>query len=175
MDDDGANVMASATEPRMAFTPTCQDGGCVQSRESQGMRASSLWGLWRHTQGSATNWGPLARRVLPARTRRRITFKRNSRTGNIVDEGVLQPDVNGSADVRVTAGARRRYGAGSAPRYVNDSRNPPLRHAARLMLRRAFAGCRQHWHESRTRFAASDEGRRITPWPPAEPPTRVAK
>ena len=74
MDDDGGNVecighlnLGSALHPVVL-----RDGRIIfSSLESQGLRTSTLWGLWSiHPDGS--NWGPIVSAFLPGREPERL-------------------------------------------------------------------------------------------------------
>ena len=86
MDDDGSNVECIGhLNLGMALHPVVLKDGRVMfsSLESQGLRTSTLWGLWSiHPDG--TNWGPIAAaRSCPAKARARTTSRRNSPTARL--------------------------------------------------------------------------------------------
>ncbi len=95
MDDDGRNVECIGhLNLGMALHPVVLADGRVMfsSLESQGLRTSTLWGLWS-INPDGTNWGPLASAFLPGYSPSRVALpdaveRRFDRGG-----GVLQPDV----------------------------------------------------------------------------------
>ena len=91
MDDDGGNVECIGhLNLGMALHPTMLKDGRVMfsSLESQGLRASILWGLWSiHPDG--TNWGPIASAFLPGPNPTAYHFQTQLSDGNIVAESCV--------------------------------------------------------------------------------------
>ncbi|HXD89348.1 MAG TPA: hypothetical protein VN641_22840, partial [Urbifossiella sp.] len=162
MDDDGGNVECIGhLNIGMALHPTMLADGRVMfsSLESQGLRASILWGLWSiHPDG--TNWGPLASAFLPGPNPTAFHFQTQLSDGSIVAEEYYNQTSNGFGSlvkfpVNVPPG-QSSFGPG----YTAAPRNPPLRHGqldngSPRIRRLPFS---PFGMESLTRFARSDEG-----------------
>ena len=109
------------------------------SLESQGLRGSTLWGLWSiHPDG--TNWGPLASAFQTGASPSAWHFQTQLADGSIVAEEYYNQTSSGFGGyvkfpVKAPAGA-----PGFGPGYSADPRNPPLRHGrfddGRARLRR---------------------------------------
>jgi hypothetical protein len=162
MDDDGGNVECIGhLNLGMALHPTILTDGRVMfsSLESQGLRTSTLWGLWTiHPDG--TNWGPMASAFLPGWSPTAWHFQTQLSDGSIVAEEYYNQTSSGFGSfvkfpVSAPAGA-----APFGPGFADDPRNPPLRHGrlddGRARQRRLPFS--PHGIESLTLFARSDEG-----------------
>jgi hypothetical protein len=99
MDDDGGNVECIGhLNLGMALHPVVLKDGRVMfsSLESQGLRSSTLWGLWSiHPDG--TNWGPLASAFLPGASPTAYHFQTQLSDGSIVAENTTTRPVAASA------------------------------------------------------------------------------
>jgi hypothetical protein len=162
MDEDGGNVeCVGHLNVGMALHPTVLRDGRVMfsSLESQGLRTSTLWGLWTiHPDG--TNWGPLASAFLPGASPSAFHFQTQLADGSIVAEEYYNQTSSGFGSFvkfpPTAPGSEPRFGPGSS----DDPRNPPLRHGqladGRPRVRRlpfSPTGI-----ESLTPFARADEG-----------------
>jgi hypothetical protein len=145
----------------MALHPVVLMDGRVMfsSLESQGLRMSTLWGLWTiHPDG--TNWAPLVSAFLPGASPGAFHFQTQLSDGSIVAEEYYNQTSSGfGAYVRIPLQVQ----AGSipfGPGFTGDPRNPPLRHGrledGRPRLRRLpFSPL---GIEALTTFARADEG-----------------
>src|SRR5581483_5445967 len=163
MDDDtGANVECIGhLNLGMALHPVVLMDGRVMfsSLESQGLRISTLWGLWSiHPDG--TNWGPLASAFLPGASPSAFHFQTQLSDGAIVAEEYYNQTSSGLGGFvkfppTVPAGE-----IAFGPGYTLDPRNPPLRNGrladgtprVRRLPYSPFGV------ESLTLFARTDEG-----------------
>lgn len=162
MDDDGANVECIGhLNLGCALHPVVLRDGRIMfsSLESQGLRSSTLWGLWViHPDG--TRWAPLASAFLPGASPTAWHFQTQISDGSIVVEEYYNQTSSGFGTfvkfpVELPAGTPP-FG----PAWVNDPRNPPLIHGrldtGQPRLRRLpFSPL---GIESLTRFARADEG-----------------
>jgi hypothetical protein len=162
MDDDGSNVeCVGHLNLGMALHPVVLKDGRVMfsSLESQGLRSSTLWGLWS-INPDGTGWGPLASAFLAGGNPSAWHFQTQLSDGSIVAEEYYSQTSSGFGGfVKFPAtvpDGERAFGPG----YVEDPRNPPLRHG-RLdngqprVRRLPFS---PFGIESVTRFARTDEG-----------------
>jgi hypothetical protein len=88
MDEDGNNTECIGhLNLGMALHPTVLMDGRVMfsSLESQGLRYSTLWGLWS-INPDGTNWGPLASAFLPTAAPSAFHFQTQLSDGSIVAE-----------------------------------------------------------------------------------------
>jgi hypothetical protein len=162
MDDDGSNVECIGhLNLGMALHPVVLTDGRIMfsSLESQGIRTSTLWGLWTiHPDG--TNWGPLASAFLPGLSPTAFHFQTQLSDGSIVAEEYYNQTSNGFGGF-VKFPLRSpdevpRFGPG----FTGDDRNPPLRQGrlddGRPRMRRLpFSPL---GIESLTPFARTEEG-----------------
>ncbi len=162
MDDDGSNVECIGhLNLGMALHPTMLMDGRVMfsSLESQGLRASILWGLWSiHPDG--TQWGPIASAFLPGPNPTAFHFQTQLSDGSIVAEEYYNQTSHGFGSFVKFPPSPPWGQPAFGPGYMDDPRNPPLRHGrfddGRPRVRRlpfSPAGI-----ESLTHFARSDEG-----------------
>lgn len=162
MDDDGSNVeCVGHLNLGCALHPVVLTDGRVMfsSLESQGLRASTLWGLWTiHPDG--TNWAPLASAFLPGYSPNAYHFQTQLSDGSIVAEEYYNQTSSGFGSFVKFPAAPPAGQAPFGPAYTEDPRNPPLRHGrldtGRPRERRlpfSPVGI-----ESLTPFARSDEG-----------------
>ena len=162
MDDDGANVECIGhLNLGMALHPTILKDGRVMfsSLESQGMRTSTLWGLWS-INPDGTNWGPIASAFLPGWSPSAWHFQTQLSDGSIVAEEYYNQTSNGFGGfvkfpLNLPPGT-----APFGPGYTNDPRNPPLRNGrlengSPRISRMPFS---PFGIESLTLFARTDEG-----------------
>ena len=162
MDDDGGNVECIGhLNLGMALHPVVLQDGRVMfsSLESQGLRTSTLWGLWT-INPDGTNWGPLASAFLPGYSPNAYHFQTQLSDGSIVAEEYYNQTSSGFGGfVKFPPSAPTGYTA-FGPGAVDDPRNPPLRHGrfddGRPRLRRLPFS--PFGIESLTRFAKTDEG-----------------
>jgi hypothetical protein len=162
IDEDGANVECIGhLNLGMALHPVVLKDGRVMfsSLESQGLRSSTLWGLWSiHPDG--TNWGPLASAFLPGASPTAYHFQTQLSDGSIVAEEYYNQTSGGFGSfVRFPASVPADQSA-FGPGDTEDPRNPPLQHGrlddGRPRIRRLpFSS---HGMQSLTRFARADEG-----------------
>jgi hypothetical protein len=162
MDDDGGNVECIGhLNLGMALHPTMLADGRVMfsSLESQGLRASILWGLWSiHPDG--TNWGPIASAFLPGPNPTAYHFQTQLSDGSIIAEEYYNQTSNGFGSFVKFPPSPPPGEPPFGPGYTNDSRNPALQ-GGRLdsssprLRRLPFSPAGM---ESLTRFARSDEG-----------------
>jgi hypothetical protein len=161
MDDDGTNVECIGhLNLGMALHPTVLRDGRVMfsSLESQGLRTSTLWGLW-NINPDGTNWGPIASAFLPGYSPSAWHFQTQLSDASIVAEEYYNQTSSGFGSlVKFPPGAPP--GLSFGPGYTEDTRNPPLRHGrsddGKARVRRLPFS--PFGIESLTRFARSDEG-----------------
>jgi hypothetical protein len=162
MDDDGSNVECIGhLNLGMALHPTILMDGRVMfsSLESQGLRASILWGLWC-INPDGTGWGPLASAFLPGPNPTAYHFQTQLSDGSIVAEEYYNQTSHGFGTFVKFPPSPPKGEPGFGPGYVDDPRNPPLRHGrldngSPRIRRLPFS---TFGMESLTRFARSDEG-----------------
>lgn len=162
MDDDGGNVeCVGHLNLGMALHPVMLMDGRVlfSSLESQGLRGSTLWGLWSiHPDG--TNWGPILSAFLPGANPSAFHFQTQLSDGAIVAEEYYNQTSHGFGSfLKLPAQAPEGYPS-FGPGYMDDPRNPPLQ-GGRLdsaQPRQRRLPFSPHGVESLTRFARSDEG-----------------
>src|SRR5207244_4477454 len=144
----------------MALHPVVLKDGRVMfsSLESQGLRSSTLWGLWQ-INPDGTGWGPLASAFLPGVSPSAYHFQTQLSDGSIVAEEYYNQTSNGFGGFvkfPLTAPSGQAFGPGN----TDDPRNPPLRHGrfddGRPRVRRLPFS--PYGIESLTRFARTDEG-----------------
>jgi len=172
MDDDGGNVeCVGHLNLGCALHPTVLTDGRVMfsSLESQGLRSSTLWGLWTiHPDG--TNWGPMASAFLPGHNPAAYHFQTQLSDGSIVAEEYYNQTSSGFGTFVKFPVTPPEGKVAFGPGYADDPRNPPLRHG-RLdngqprVRRLPFS---PFGVEALTPFARSDEG-------PADFATRGAR
>jgi hypothetical protein len=162
MDEDGGNVECIGhLNLGCALHPVVLTDGRIMfsSLESQGLRTSTLWGLWTiHPDG--TNWGPLLSAFLPGLSPSAFHFQTQLSDGSIVAEEYYNQTSSGFGGlVKLPAWAPDGQ-PGFGPGYADDPRNPPLRHGrlddGRPRVRRLPFS--PPGLESLTRFARTDEG-----------------
>ena len=128
MDDDGSNVecighlnLGTALHPVVLL-----DGRLIfSSLESQGLRTSTLWGLWSiHPDGS--NWGPVLSAFLPGESPNAFHFQTQLSDGSIVAEEYYNQTSSGFGGF-VKLPVPGTSGGPFGPGYLADQRNPPLR------------------------------------------------
>jgi hypothetical protein len=129
MDEDGSNLTCIGhLNLGMALHPVVLTDGRVMfsSLESQGLRGSTLWGLWSiHPDG--TNWGPLASAFLPGANPSAFHFQTQLSDGWIVAEEYYNQTSSGFGGY-VKFPVKLPDGAPSfGPGYMDDPRNPPLK------------------------------------------------
>jgi Hydrazine synthase alpha subunit middle domain len=162
MDDDGANVECIGhLNLGMALHPVIlRDGRIIfSSLESQGLRTSTLWGLWSiHPDG--TNWGPILSAFLPGESPSAYHFQTQLGNGSIVAEEYYNQTSSGFGSFVKLPVNGPGDGPSFGPGSPRDSRNTALR-GGRLndgsprMRRLPFS---PRGIESLTRFARTDEG-----------------
>lgn len=174
MDDDGSNVECIGhLNLGMALHPVVLRDGRVMfsSLESQGLRSSTLWGLWV-INPDGTGWGPLASAFLPGASPSAWHFQTQLSDGSIVAEEYYNQTSSGFGGfvkfpVEIPAG-ERAFGPG----YTQDPRNPPLRHGrldnGQPRIRRLPFS--PFGIESLTTFARTDEGPSDYAVPGTRPP-----
>ena len=179
MDEDGSNVECIGhLNLGMALHPTMLKDGRVMfsSLESQGLRASILWGLWSiHPDG--TNWGPIASAFLPGPNPTAYHFQTQLSDGNIVAEEYYNQTSNGFGSFVKFPPSAPAGEAPFGPGYAGDPRNPALR-GGRLdsgSPRERRLPFSTFGMESITRFARSDEGPADYSIPGRRSSTRVGK
>jgi hypothetical protein len=162
MDDDGSNLECIGhLNLGMALHPVVLMDGRVMfsSLESQGLRASTLWGLWT-INPDGTNWGPMVSAFLPGFSPNAYHFQTQLSDGSIVAEEYYNQTSSGfGAYIRFPVAVPKGE-APFGPGYVNDPRNPPLRHGrldngAPRIRRLPFS---PFGVEAFTTFARADEG-----------------
>jgi hypothetical protein len=162
MDEDGSNVECIGhLNLGCALHPVVLRDGRIMfsSLESQGVRASTLWGLWViHPDG--TNWGPLASAFLPGASPTAWHFQTQISDGSIVVEEYYNQTSSGFGSfvkfpLNLPPGVPP-FG----PAWTEDPRNPPLKHGhwdnGQPRIRRLPFS--PFGIESLTRFARADEG-----------------
>src|SRR5436305_5493021 len=162
MDDDGANVECIGhLNLGMALHPVVLKDGRVMfsSLESQGLRSSILWGLWS-INPDGTKWGPLASALLPGASPSAYHFQTQLSDGSIVAEEYYNQTSSGFGGFVKFPAAWPADQPAFGPGYVEDPRNPPLRHGrlddGRPRVRRLPFS--PYGIESLTLFARTDEG-----------------
>jgi hypothetical protein len=162
MDDDGGNVeCVGHLNLGMALHPTVLADGRVMfsSLESQGLRASILWGLWS-INPDGTNWGPVVSAFLPGPNPTAYHFQTQLSDGSIVAEEYYNQTSNGFGGFVKFPPSPPAGEPPFGPGYADDPRNPQLRHGrfddGRPRIRRLPFS--PHGMESLTRFARTDEG-----------------
>ena len=129
MDEDGANVECIGhLNLGMALHPTMLRDGRVMfsSLESQGLRASTLWGLWC-INPDGTNWGPLASAFMPGASPSAWHFQTQMSDGNIVAEEYYSQTSSGFGGFVKFPASVPAGETAFGPGYTGDPRNPPLR------------------------------------------------
>jgi hypothetical protein len=162
MDDDGRNVECIGhLNLGMALHPMVLSDGRVlfSSLESQGLRTSTLWGLWSiHPDG--TNWGPILSAFLPGESPSAYHFQAQLSDGSIVAEEYYNQTSSGFGGFVKLPAPESSDGPPFGPAYREDLRNPPLRGGrlddGRPRTRRLPFSARGI--EVLTRFARTDEG-----------------
>jgi hypothetical protein len=162
MDDDGSNVeCVGHLNLGTALHPTVLRDGRVMfsSLESQGLRSSTLWGLWAiHPDG--TNWAPLASAFLPGASPSAWHFQTQLSDGSIVAEIYYNQTSSGLGGFVKFPVTRPDGEPAFGPAYTGDPRNPPLIHGrlengSPRVQRLPFT---PFGAESLTLFARTDEG-----------------
>ena len=129
MDDDGANVecighlnLGTALHPVILM-----DGRLIFSTlESQGLRTSTLWGLWSiHPDG--TNWGPVLSAFLPGESPNAFHFQTQLSDGWVVTEEYYNQTSSGFGGFVKLPVLGPNDGPSYGPGHMADPRNPPLR------------------------------------------------
>jgi hypothetical protein len=162
MDDDGSNVECIGhLNLGMALHPVVLADGRVMfsSLESQGLRSSTLWGLW-NINPDGTSWGPLASAFLAGANPSAWHFQTQLSDGSIVAEEYYSQTSSGFGGLVKFPATVPAGEAAFGPGHTNDPRNPPLRHG-RLddgSPRERRLPFSPFGIESLTRFARTDEG-----------------
>ncbi|MBY0456899.1 MAG: hypothetical protein K2V38_06150 [Gemmataceae bacterium] len=161
MDDDGSNVECIGhLNLGMALHPTILRDGRIMfsSLESQGLRSSTLWGLWV-INPDGTGWGPMASAFMPGASPSAWHFQTQLGDGSVVAEEYYNQTSSGFGSLvkfPLTAPEGKAFGPG----YTQDDRNPPLRHGrtddGKARVRRLPFS--PFGIESLTPFARADEG-----------------
>ncbi len=162
MDDDGSNVECIGhLNLGMALHPVVLRDGRVMfsSLESQGLRTSTLWGLWS-INPDGTGWGPLASAFAVGGNPSAWHFQTQLSDGNIVAEEYYSQTSSGFGGYVKFPPAVPAGETAFGPGYVGDPRNPAMRHGrlddGRPRLRRfPFS---PFGLENITLFARTDEG-----------------
>jgi hypothetical protein len=162
MDDDGSNVeCVGHLNLGMALHPTVLTDGRVMfsSLESQGLRTSTLWGLWSiHPDG--TNWGPMVSAFLPGGNPSAYHFQTQLSDGSIVAEEYYSQTSSGFGGFVKFPPGPPKGEPPFGPGYTADPRNPPLQGGrtddGKPRIRRLPFS--PHGMEAITRFARTDEG-----------------
>ncbi|HEV3436772.1 MAG TPA: hypothetical protein VG122_05395 [Gemmata sp.] len=162
MDDDGGNVECIGhLNLGMALHPTILTDGRVMfsSLESQGLRTSTLWGLWS-INPDGTNWGPIASAFLPGYSPSAWHFQTQLSDGSIVAEEYYNQTSNGFGGFVKFPASVPSGNAAFGPGFTGDPRNLPLRNGrlddGKPRLRRLPFS--PFGIESLTLFARTDEG-----------------
>jgi hypothetical protein len=161
MDDDGSNVdCIGHLNLGMALHPVVLADGRVMfsSLESQGLRSSTLWGLWQ-INPDGSGWGPLASAFMPGASPSAWHFQTQLSDGSIVAEEYYNQTSSGLGSL-VRFPVNAPWGESFGPAHTLDPRNPPLRHGrfdsgAPRVRRLPFS---PFGIESITPFARADEG-----------------
>lgn len=161
MDEDGSNVECIGhLNLGMALHPTVLKDGRVMfsSLESQGLRNSTMWGLW-NINPDGTGWGPVASAFMTQVSPSAWHFQTQLSDESIVAEEYYSQTSSGFGSLvrfPLTAPEGKQFGPG----FTGDPRNPPLRHG-----RTDDGKARERRYpfspfgiESITRFARADEG-----------------
>jgi hypothetical protein len=130
MDDDGANVeCVGHLNLGMALHPTVLRDGRVMfsSLESQGLRGSTLWGLWC-INPDGTGWGPLASAFAVGGNPSAWHFQTQLTDGSIVAQEYYSQTSSGFGGYVKFPPAVPAGELAFGPGYVGDPRNPELRH-----------------------------------------------
>ncbi len=127
MDDDGGNVECIGhLNLGMALHPVVLTDGRIMfsSLESQGLRSSTLWGLWTiHPDG--TNWGPVVSAFLPGEQRRApSTSRRSSPTARSSPRNTTTRTTAASAATSSCRSSRRTGTPPFGPGYIERSAQP---------------------------------------------------
>jgi hypothetical protein len=162
MDDDGANIECIGhLNLGMALHPTMLTDGRVMfsSLESQGLRTSTLWGLWS-INPDGTNWGPIASAFLPGYSPSAWHFQTQLSDRSIVAEEYYNQTSNGFGGFVKFPPSPPSNTAAFGPGYTGDERNPQLRNGrldngSPRLRRLPFS---PFGIESLTLFARTDEG-----------------
>jgi len=160
MDDDGSNVECIGhLNLGMALHPVVLQDGRVMfsSLESQGLRSSTLWGLW-NINPDGTGWGPLASAFMPGASPSAWHFQTQLSDGSIVAEEYYNQTSSGFGSL-VKFPVNAPWGEAFGPGYTLDPRNPPLQHGrAGATPRTRRLPFSPFGVESITPFARADEG-----------------
>ena len=174
MDDDGSNVeCVGHLNLGMALHPTVLKDGRVMfsSLESQGLRSSTLWGLWS-INPDGTGWGPLASAFVAGGSPSAWHFQTQLTDGSIVAEEYYNQTSSGFGTL-VKFPVNAPPGQAFGPGYTLDNRNPALRHGRDAgtdrVQRFPFS---PFGIEAITPFARGDEGPADFADPKARPATR---
>ncbi|VTR93469.1 Uncultured bacterium genome assembly Metasoil_fosmids_resub (Fragment) OS=uncultured bacterium PE=4 SV=1 [Gemmata massiliana] len=162
MDEDGSNVECIGhLNLGMALHPTVMRDGRIMfsSLESQGLRASTLWGLW-NINPDGTGWGPVASAFMPGASPSAWHFQTQMSDGSIVAEEYYNQTSSGFGSLVKFPVTPPSGEAAFGPGYTLDPRNPVLRHGrldsgAARTRRLPFS---PYGVESITQFARADEG-----------------
>jgi hypothetical protein len=130
MDDDGGNVECIGhLNLGMALHPVVLKDGRVMfsSLESQGLRSSTLWGLWC-INPDGTGWGPLASAYSTNGNPSAWHFQTQLSDGSIVAEEYYSQTSSGFGGFVKFPPSVPEGEFAFGPGYTNDPRNPPLRH-----------------------------------------------
>ncbi len=96
------------------------------SLESQGLRSSTLWGLWTiHPDG--TNWGPMVSAFMTGASPTAYHFQTQLSDGSIVAEEYYNQTSNGFGGLVRFPVAPPAGQPAFGPGHADDPRNPPLR------------------------------------------------
>lgn len=129
MDEDGSNVECIGhLNLGMALHPVVLRDGRVMfsSLESQGLRSSTLWGLW-NINPDGTGWGPLASGFMPGASPSAWHFQTQLSDGSIVAEEYYSQTSSGFGGFVKFPPAVPAGEMAFGPGYVGDPRNVPLR------------------------------------------------
>ena len=157
MNDDGSDVECIGhLNLGMALHPVVLRDGRIMfsSLESQGLRSSTLWGLWTiHPDG--TNWGPMASAFFGGANPSAWHFQTQMGDGSIVAEVYYNQTSSGFGGFMRFPVAPPTGEPAFGPGYTQDARNPELKHGTGRTMRLPFS---PFGIESITRFARTDEG-----------------